>query len=75
MRTIVNISLPEHLAKEVGVRAKRLHCASKSEFFRLILREWLAKNLAQELETENKQIRAGKIKMKKMKTVKDIWAS
>ncbi|HLD21111.1 MAG TPA: ribbon-helix-helix domain-containing protein [Patescibacteria group bacterium] len=71
MRTIVNISLPKALTKEVERGIKNLHFASKSEFFRHLVREWLAGNLALELQASRNEYATGKAK--KLVRVKDIW--
>lgn len=44
MRKVVNISLPENLKKKVDEEMKKGHYASRSEFFRDILRERIKKN-------------------------------
>ncbi|MBI4256872.1 ribbon-helix-helix protein, CopG family [Candidatus Uhrbacteria bacterium] len=71
MRTIVNISLPQALTKEVERGIKDLHFASKSEFFRHLVREWLAGNLALELQESRNEYTAGKAK--KLIRMKDLW--
>lgn len=40
MRKIVNISLPEHLYKDVQLAVKQGRYGTKSELFRDILRSW-----------------------------------
>ena len=52
MCNIINISLPSVLNQEVEHEVKRLNFASKSEFFRFLLREWKGTNLAKELEKD-----------------------
>jgi len=42
MRKIINISLPEKMEAEVQKEIKRGNYASKSEFFRALIREWQA---------------------------------
>ena len=71
MRNIVNISLPSVLNCEVEREVKRLKFASKSEFFRHLLREWKGANLAKELEKDRAAIRAGKGRV--LKSVDDFW--
>ena len=56
MRNIINISLPEVLAKEVEKEVKVGKFASKSEFFRYLLREH---RLAKELEEDRKEFERG----------------
>jgi Arc/MetJ-type ribon-helix-helix transcriptional regulator len=72
MRNIVNISLPSTLNQEVEREVKRLNFASKSEFFRYLLREWKGAILAKELEKEELEVRSGKAKV--LKSVDDFWS-
>lgn len=60
MRTVVNISLPEVLAKEVEREVRKGKFASKSEFFRHVLRE---RALIKRLERSQKEFAAGKGKL------------
>ena len=60
MRNIVNISLPGAMVKEVEGEIKKGGFASRSEFFRHILREY---KLAQELENDRKKFEKGKGKV------------
>lgn len=60
MRAIVNISLPIQLNSIVEKEVRAGHFASKSEFFRNLLRFWLEKRLAGELEESKKELKAGK---------------
>jgi len=62
MRNVINISLPPTLTKKVEDAVRMEHFASKSEFFRHLLREWMAGRLAQEFEEGRKEYRAGKTK-------------
>jgi Arc/MetJ-type ribon-helix-helix transcriptional regulator len=71
MRTVVNISLPVSLTAEVDRGVKRFHFASKSEFFRHLLREWLAGRLLADLEQSEREHAEGKAK--KLTRVKDLW--
>jgi len=70
MRNIINISLPEKMVKVVEDGVKREHFSSKSEFFRMLLRSWMEKKLAKELEESNKEFRAGRGKL--LKSLKDL---
>ena len=54
MRNVINISLPEPLVKKVTQATQKHHFASKSEFFRYLLREWMAGKLAKDLEEGRK---------------------
>jgi len=65
MRNIVNISLPRTLNKMVEEEVKKGEYASKSEFFRHLLRLWKEKELARELNNDRKEFEAGKGKSPK----------
>lgn len=71
MRNIINISLPQNLTRQVEVAVKEKDFASKSEFFRYLLREWMSGKLAQDLKTGRKEYREGKAK--KLNSMKDLW--
>lgn len=71
MRNVINISLPPTLTKKVEDTVRLGNFASKSEFFRHLLREWMAGRLAQELEEGRKEYRAGKVK--KLNSMKALW--
>ncbi len=71
MRSVINISLPNTLTHEVDRAVKTRHFASKSEFFRYLLREWLAGRLAHEFEEGRKEHAVGKTK--KLRSVKELW--
>ena len=71
MRTVVNISFPDQLATKVDKVIGQGDFASKSEFFRLLLRDWLEENEAVgELEESRRELRAGKGKL--LKSLKDL---
>lgn len=55
MRNIVNISLPDQMARQIQVEVKKGHFASKSEFFRHLIRLWNDKQLGAELRIERKK--------------------
>lgn len=59
MRSIINISLPEELNKVVEKEMRKGKFASKSEFFRNLLRLWEERKLAEELEISHKEIKSG----------------
>ena len=71
MRNVINISLPVNLTREVEKTVKKHHFASKSEFFRHLLREWMAGRLALELEEGHREYKAGKTKV--LRSMKDVW--
>ncbi|MFA4845843.1 MAG: ribbon-helix-helix domain-containing protein [Patescibacteria group bacterium] len=71
MRSIVNISLPISLTKEVERGVKELHFASKSEFFRHLVREWLTGHLVLDLAASRREYTQGKAK--RLSNMKDLW--
>lgn len=70
MRQIINISLPENLAKMIKEEVKNGGYASVSEFFRHLLRLWNTQKLAQELKEGKKVFESGKGKV--LKSLKDL---
>ena len=63
MRTIVNISLPTQLNTVVEKEVKTGQYASKSEFFRSLLRSFLETRIAKELEVSRNELKAGRGKI------------
>lgn len=70
MRTIVNISLPAQLNTVVEKEVKTGQYASKSEFFRSLLRSFLEARIAKELEESRNELKAGKGKV--LKSLSDL---
>jgi putative addiction module CopG family antidote len=70
MRSIINISLPHELKKEVDNAVKSGKYATKSEFFRALIRLWQEEKLLQELRESQKEIAQGKGKV--LKSFKDL---
>ncbi|KKS37727.1 MAG: hypothetical protein UV01_C0008G0004 [Parcubacteria group bacterium GW2011_GWA2_42_14] len=70
MRNIINISLPPKMTEVVEENIKKGNFASKSEFFRMLLRLWMAGKLAEELEESRKELRGGNGKL--LKSLKDL---
>ena len=66
MRNIMTISLP--LTNVVEKEVKRGNYASKSEFFRYLLRQWMEGKLGYELSQSRKEIQQGKGKLLKSLT-------
>ncbi len=60
MRSIVNISLPPSLLKEVNKEVKEGGFASKSEFFRQLLRSYREAKLLAEVRASQKEFAKGK---------------
>lgn len=70
MRTVVNISLPPQLNSIVEKELKTGQYASKSEFFRNLLRMWIEGKLVGELKKSRLELEAGKGKL--LDTLKDL---
>lgn len=60
MRNVINISLPEVMAKQLKREIKTGGYASTSEFFRHLLRLWNTRQLATELKKDRKEFEAGR---------------
>ncbi|MBI3274257.1 MAG: ribbon-helix-helix protein, CopG family [Candidatus Colwellbacteria bacterium] len=59
MRNVINISLPQEMARAVEKNVKLGNFASKSEFFRMLFRLWMEGKLAEELEESRQELRRG----------------
>ncbi len=70
MRTVVNISLPLTMVKVVETTVKKQSYASKSEFFRMLLRLWMEGQLKEELEESRSELKKGKGKL--LKSLKNL---
>ena len=70
MRNIVNISLPQMMAKEVKIAVKREGFISVSEFFRALLRSWMEGKLFVELKASRREIESGKGKI--LRSLRDL---
>ena len=70
MRAIVNISLPPQLNSLVEKEIASGQYATKSEFFRSLLRSWAETKLAKELNESREEIKSGRGKL--LKTLKDL---
>ena len=70
MRNIINISLHKTLTRVVEKEVKAGGYASKSEFFRYLLRLWKEKELARELNVDRKEFESGRGKV--LKSLKDL---
>jgi len=61
MREVINISLPPAMVKEVRKAVKNGKYASTSEFFRELVRTWLAGEMVmQDIFQAEKEYKAGK---------------
>lgn len=63
MRAVVNISLPSQLSSIVEREVSSGRYASKSEFFRDLLRMWIEGRLAAELDRSREELKAGRGKL------------
>ncbi len=70
MRNIMSISLPLPLTNIVEKEVKRGNYASKSEFFRYLLRQWMENRLGSELELSRKEMKEGKGRL--LKSLEDL---
>ena len=70
MRKIINISLPIELGNIVEKTVKTGQYATKSEFFRHLLRLWAEGRLLKDLDESRKEIAAGRGKV--LKSLKDL---
>ena len=65
MRAILNISLPQQMVQVVDDNVKSGRFATKSEFFRHLLREWQENILLRELSQSQNEYKSGKAKILK----------
>ena len=60
MRNIINISLPEELNRVVERAVKKGKFATKSEFFRNLIRLWEERKLFTDLQESEKEFKTSK---------------
>ncbi len=70
MRNVINISLPENSVKFVESEVKKGKFATKSEFFRNLIRMWEEQKLLNELRESRREI--AKEKGKILRSLKDL---
>jgi len=70
MRAVINISLPQQMVQTINESVKSGRFASKSEFFRHLIREWQDNKLLRELNQSRNEIQMGKAKV--LKSLKDL---
>ncbi len=63
MRKVINISLPEELSSKVNEMVKEENFATKSEFFRDLLRMKMEGRLISELAQSRKELASGNGKL------------
>ena len=70
MREVINISLPKELNKSVEKLVKEGKYATKSEFFRDLLRMWIEGKILRELTESRKELVSGRGKL--LRSLKDL---
>lgn len=71
MRTIINISLPQELNREIEKVMKKKRYSTKSEFLRELIRERIAEeDLLARIEKSEAEFQAGKGKL--LRSLKDL---
>ena len=70
MRDIITISLPKSLSLDINKAVKANSYASKSEFFRELVRDWKERQILNNLRYS--QLEVSKGKGKKLKSLKDL---
>lgn len=70
MRTVVNVSLPQELTTVVDEAVESGFFASKSEFFRSLLRDWVENQLVSEVEESEREFAMGK--GRRLRSLKDL---
>ena len=70
MREVINISLPKELRKSIEEVIKKEKYATKSEFFRELLRLWLEGKIIRELAESRKELASSKGKL--LRSLKDL---
>ncbi len=71
MRTIINISLPKELSAVVEREVRRGKFATKSEFFRALVRMWEEEQILAELKKSEAEIAAGKgVKLRSLRDLR-----
>ena len=70
MRTVVNVSLPSELATVVDGAVESGFFASKSEFFRNLLRNWMEDRLVADIKESEREFAMGK--GRRLRSLKDL---
>lgn len=63
MRQVINISLPSKMSRLLQKAVKEGNYATKSEFFRDLLRMWLEGKIVQELAESRRELLSGRGKV------------
>jgi Arc/MetJ-type ribon-helix-helix transcriptional regulator len=70
MRTVVNVSLPQELTTVVDEAVGSGFFASKSEFFRCLLRDWIEERLVGEIGESEREFAMGE--GRRLRSLKDL---
>ena len=70
MRKIINLSVPAGMAKSIDDIVAKGNYASKSEFFRDLLRMWMEGRILKELNESREELSSGKGRV--LKSLKDL---
>lgn len=70
MREVINISLPKELNRSVEELVKKGKYATKSEFFRELLRLWIEGKILRELAESRKELASGRGKI--LRSLRDL---
>lgn len=70
MRSVINISLPPSMAKEVEKEVKTGKFATKSEFFRSLFRLWEEEKLLKDIQESEREF--ARDKGKKLHSLRDL---
>jgi len=70
MRSVINISLPKSMADTVEKEVSAGRFATKSEFFRHVVRSWEENKLLKDLRESQKEIAEGKGKV--LRSLRDL---
>lgn len=70
MRNIVNISLPKEMVQIAEREVKEGNFATKSEFFRHLVRLWNMQRIAEDIKKQRKDFEKGKGKL--LKSLSDL---
>ena len=70
MREVINLSLPKAMADSVDDIVKQGNYATRSEFFRDLLRMWMEGKIVSELAESRRELASSKGKV--LKTLKDL---
>jgi len=70
MREVINISLPKELNRKVDELIKKGGYATKSEFFRDLLRMWIEGKILRDLSESRKELAFGRRKL--LRSLRDL---